>query len=1086
MKASVILCAAAMLCAGANGVEAPDSPESREAANSRQDQVPAKKEEFVLDEVLVGFQPGAAAEQKEKVRGAIGAAKLKEFARINVQRWKLPRGLSVERAIEILSANPNVRFAEPNYKVRANQVSVPNDDFLGELWGMHNIGQDGGKPDADIDALEVWQLAPGAGGVVVGIIDTGIDGSHPDLAAQMWVNPHEIPGNSTDDDGNGYIDDVRGWDFINNDNDPSDDNAHGTHVAGTIAGTGGDGEGVIGVAGLNPNVKLVALKFLDNGGGGDVADAVSAVLYAATLKNADGSPAVRMTNNSWSGGGTSETMKAAIAASNALFIAAAGNDSFSGISYPAGYALPNVIAVAATNSRDNLAWFSNYGSWVHLAAPGESVVSSTPGNTYSRYDGTSMACPHVVGAAALLLSQNPTWDLQAIKDRLLATADPVTALAGKTSAGTRLNVAAALGAAPLEDDLLPPPGVTNLVSGQITQTTAELSWDPLADSTSAYLFEVRSRKDGPLSESNWNSSTPVSGEPGVQSVAPGFVVENLAPGTQYFFGIRVVNWSGVPSAVATIAATPPADGSIQTLNLGWRPETVDRVGDPYAFRSFVSLALNGNGIPLLTYSDPAGNRMKMATRSGTSWLFETIGNDYGGVSLAMDPAGRPTFAWLTATNLNFSAKPSTKWSTTAIERSGTFRYNGPSLAYSGGNPAISYRLATGGHTLKYAARTGTTWKSQVVESGVISVYTSLAFHPSTSVAAIAYFAQDASTQRYALKLAESTSTGWNRNLVQGGFFDAGTECSIAFDPAGNPVITHSSDGTVRVHRRGPVGWSEQVVDFGYNCDLHLNGDKAWIAYASSGGIKVARAVLPTDPASPASWTIQFAEVDGPGSGRPSIRQTGTGSPYLAYFVGTELRLTKEDPTYPGVSYIFSDDMESPDNGNWQTEGDKRDPTVKTKPPGPSDDLPGGDGNLWHRTSDRRATDPGHSPSTSWYYGDETAGNYDTGVRNWGRLFSRPIPIPTGSRAELNVAHLAALEGSRWENGEIQISVNGGSWTTLLLRANRSTTTFATDTIDLTPYLGKTVRIAFFVDTKDAGYNAYEGWYVDDVSVRWWP
>jgi hypothetical protein len=207
---------------------------------------------------------------------------------------------------------------------------------------------------------------------------------------------------------------------------------------------------------------------------------------------------------------------------------------------------------------------------------------------------------------------------------------------------------------------------------------------------------------------------------------------------------------------------------------------------------------------------------------------------------------------------------------------------------------------------------------------------------------------------------------------------------------------------------------------------------------------------------------------------------------LAYFVGTQLRHTKEDPTYPGVSYIFSDDMESPDNGNWQTEGDKRDPTVKTKPPGPSDDLPGGDGNLWHRTSDRRATDPGHSPSTSWYYGDETAGNYDTGVRNWGRLFSRPIPIPTGSRAELNVAHLAALEGSRWENGEIQISVNGGSWTTLLLRANRSTTTFATDTIDLTPYLGKTVRIAFFVDTKDAGYNAYEGWYVDDVSVRWWP
>jgi hypothetical protein len=168
---------------------------------------------------------------------------------------------------------------------------------------------------------------------------------------------------------------------------------------------------------------------------------------------------------------------------------------------------------------------------------------------------------------------------------------------------------------------------------------------------------------------------------------------------------------------------------------------------------------------------------------------------------------------------------------------------------------------------------------------------------------------------------------------------------------------------------------------------------------------------------------------------------------------------------------------------WEAEGDKKDSTPKSQPPGGNDPN---DGNLWHRTT-RRSTDPGHTPIYSWYYGDETQGNYDTGARNWGRLKSPLIDIPTGTRAELKVAQLAQAEGgSRYENAEIQVRVAGGSWTTLLTRASRTSTSFVTDTLDLTPYLGKTIQIGFFFDTKDSGFNQFEGWYVDDVNLRWWP
>ncbi|MEK6984396.1 MAG: S8 family peptidase [Nanoarchaeota archaeon] len=220
--------------------------------------------------------------------------------------------------IRELSNNPAVEYAEPNYIVRIN--AVPNDPNFGLLYGLHNTGQTGGTVDADIDAPEAWDIQTGSNNVVVAVIDTGVDYSHSDLSANMWANAGEIPNNGLDDDSNGYIDDFRGWDFVNIDNNPMDDNGHGTHVSGTIGAIGDNG---FGVAGVNWRVKIMPLKFLDAGGFGSSADAVLAIQYA-TLMGAN------IMSNSWGGGGYSQTLKNAISAANdagILFVAAAGNSN---------------------------------------------------------------------------------------------------------------------------------------------------------------------------------------------------------------------------------------------------------------------------------------------------------------------------------------------------------------------------------------------------------------------------------------------------------------------------------------------------------------------------------------------------------------------------------------------------------------------------------------------------------------------------------------------------------------------------------------------------------------------------------------
>ncbi|QSX66567.1 MAG: DUF4347 domain-containing protein [Dolichospermum sp. DET69] len=419
---------------------------------------PTPKPAYASNKLIVKFNDTINIAQANEIKNTLGVVKTETIKLTGAQIWTLSGKTSVETAIATHRNSSTFKYIEPDYIV-TKAVTIPNDPGFGQLWGLNNTGQNGGTPDADIDAPEAWDIQKGNPNLVIGVIDTGVDYNHPDLVGNIWTNPGEIAGDGIDNDNNGYIDDIRGWDFAYNDNNPSDVDGHGTHVSGTIAGKGNNGVGVTGVAW---NAKIMPLKFLADDGFGSTSNAIKAIDYA-TAKG------VKITNNSWGGGPSEQALYNAINAAGqagALFIAAAGNDSIdtdTSPHYPSSYNLANIISVASTTNTDSLSWFSNYGlTSVDLGAPGSGIYSTLPNNSYGTYSGTSMASPHVAGAAALVWSQNPTWTAQQVKNTLMNTGDPIAALAGKTVSGKRLNVFNALAAANL-------PSVTVSVSPATVQ-----------------------------------------------------------------------------------------------------------------------------------------------------------------------------------------------------------------------------------------------------------------------------------------------------------------------------------------------------------------------------------------------------------------------------------------------------------------------------------------------------------------------------------------------------------------------------------------------------------------------------------------
>lgn len=414
----------------------------------------------VADELIVQFRENVSVADKNRALARVNGARGEV---LSVGRQRIDLGGDVElvtvsgqggvgAAMKALMSDPAVDFAEPNWIVQ--HAATSNDPYFtnGSLWGMAG---DASSPSNTFGsgAAEVWAKTGGTNcsNVVIGIIDEGYMYTHPEIAANAFTNPGEVAGNGSDDDGNGLVDDTYGWDFDGGNNSVFDgaDDDHGTHVAGTIGAVGGNGEGV---AGMCWSVKLMSAKFLGRRGG-TTANAIKAVDYFTDLKLRHNLNIVA-TNNSWGGGGYSQALADAIERANAadiLFIAAAGNSATNNdttASYPSGYTSANVIAVASITNTGALSSFSQYGATtVDIGAPGSGIWSTVPKSVkgkitaaYASYNGTSMATPHVTGAAALYAARHPGSSAAQIKAAILGSATPTPSLTGKVATGGRLSV----------------------------------------------------------------------------------------------------------------------------------------------------------------------------------------------------------------------------------------------------------------------------------------------------------------------------------------------------------------------------------------------------------------------------------------------------------------------------------------------------------------------------------------------------------------------------------------------------------------------------------------------------------------------
>lgn len=477
-RRGAIVAIIAVMLAGFAASAAPNLPAIPKTPMGSEEFVPVsrgyREPEYIDGEIIVQLKPMLT------VSSAVGMeAAVEGFHLLNVELGaeivesmsvghdaelflvRIPASMSVDEAVLTYQSKKFVEHAEPNYLWYPEAPVFPNDPHFVRTWGMHNIGQDfspglfweKGIPGADIGAPEAWGVRTDASSVIVAVIDTGIDINHPDLVNNIWVNEVELDGvDGVDDDGNGYIDDIYGWDFANNDNSVFDDavaDRHGTHCAGTIGAKGNNGRGVAGVAW---DAQIMSCKFI-HGQSGSTWNAIKAIEYASMM-------GARIASNSWGGGGKSEFLEKAIADSGMLFVAAAGNagvDNDIIPHYPSSYDLPNVIAVAASDWNDNLASFSCYGAEsVDLAAPGYWILSAYAGSTgYVWMGGTSMATPHVSGAAALVAAEYPEMPLYpgaegwsegqlTVKDVLLLSVDRGPAFAGRMTSGGRLNVGNAI------------------------------------------------------------------------------------------------------------------------------------------------------------------------------------------------------------------------------------------------------------------------------------------------------------------------------------------------------------------------------------------------------------------------------------------------------------------------------------------------------------------------------------------------------------------------------------------------------------------------------------------------------------------
>lgn len=634
-------------------------PSGQHAA--RQSQAPREKMkkarlDAVPGEILVRFRPGSKGRQLGRqivtemtgrqiplsVESAGAASDIVEglrLARVNPD--------DTSKVIDALRARPDVVYAEPNFIRKA--FATPNDPRFPEMWGLKNTGQTidfgghSGFAGNDIRAEQGWAINTGNRNVVVGIVDSGIDINHPDLHDNIWTNPGEIPGNGVDDDGNGLVDDIHGWDFAHNDasvfdyTEPSypppkgytgDRDDHATHVAGTIGAVGNNG---IGVVGVNWQVSLLPLKFLTDDGAGSSLDLTKALGYVKTMRQLWDSSGgakganIRVLNNSYGGISFSQTELDAIRELGdlgVLFVVAAGNEDVSNDLYPvypANYQASNVISVAASNGNGTKAIFSNFGEGtVNVTAPGEYILSTLPRNTYDFKDGTSMAAPHVSGIAALVCAQSPNITMQRLRSIVMYSgyAAPWQFMnVFPISTGRAVDAGRALQTVTTAD--VTAPGPINNFSAQIQGAFPQyqLQWQAPGDDGSftgrATAYEVRF-SDTSLTDANFDLATRLPGPVPMDPPFPQFETVKIPwRHSSGFIGVRAVDEAGNKGPISQVPISVPVD-----------------VGDPYVMTETTATPLSTGGTALGLRDDDAIKLVNLP------FTFKYFGNDFTSVQVS--------------------------------------------------------------------------------------------------------------------------------------------------------------------------------------------------------------------------------------------------------------------------------------------------------------------------------------------------------------------------------------------------------------------------------------------------------------------
>jgi subtilisin family serine protease len=588
---------------------------------------------FAPGEILVKFKKGLSREHAERIHRSRGFKVAGRLKRVPIESIKIPDGWSVEEAISFYRADPGVEYAEPNYIRRA--FKTPNDPYFTELWGLHNTGQTGGTQDADIDALEAWYLQTSCSSVVIAVLDTGADLEHKDLKESIWTNTGEdwsngSPGNNgEDDDGNGMIDDYYGWDFVNGDNDPNDDNSteddyHGTHVTGIIAARGNNGVGITGVCWSG---SIMQLKILDFRGDGTVADELAAIGYA--IDNG-----AKIINLSLGGPDDSDIEYGAIKMAGdagILFVAAAGNEGTDNDEtpvYPASYDLDNIISVTAIDHNDELPSWATYGlASVDVAAPGVDIYSTRAGDSYQYISGSSMAAPHVAALAALIWAYHGKLTYNQVKGIIFNGVDPKSSLEGNILSGGRINAYRSL----LNDTLAAP---ANFYATAISVNQIDLSWNDISYGESGFEIE---RRQGPT-----GSYTPIAT---INANTETFSDTGLQEPFVYYYRARAFK-DGIESGYSREAHAPPAPSNLTAkwvypsqIDLNWQDNSSHEDG----FKIERKTGSRGTYSEIVTVDSDVTSYSDTGLSEGLLYLYRVRTYHSGGISLYSNEASTTTY-----------------------------------------------------------------------------------------------------------------------------------------------------------------------------------------------------------------------------------------------------------------------------------------------------------------------------------------------------------------------------------------------------------------------------------------------------------